>query len=77
MKEQIQKHVRKHIKGGCYLKVTLGLRGLTDQTTNQSHGAESFMKTPSGQEILHHLMELDSLFSYFKKPATLSNPEPE
>jgi hypothetical protein len=28
MKEQIQKHARKHIKGGCYLKVTLGYRGL-------------------------------------------------
>jgi hypothetical protein len=30
MKEQIQKHARKHIKGGCYLKVILGHRGLTD-----------------------------------------------
>jgi hypothetical protein len=29
MKEQIQKYARKHIKGGCYLKVTLGYRGLT------------------------------------------------
>jgi hypothetical protein len=29
MKEQSQKHARKHIKGGCYLKVTLGHRGLT------------------------------------------------
>jgi hypothetical protein len=28
MKEQIQKYARKHIKGGCYLKVTLGHRGL-------------------------------------------------
>jgi hypothetical protein len=28
MKEQIQKYARKHIKGGCYLKVTLGQRGL-------------------------------------------------
>jgi hypothetical protein len=30
MKEQIQKYARKHIKGGCYLKVTLGHRGLKD-----------------------------------------------
>jgi hypothetical protein len=29
MKEQIQKYARKHIKGGCYPKVTLGHRGLT------------------------------------------------
>jgi hypothetical protein len=29
MKEQIQKHARKHIKDGCYLKVTLGHRGLS------------------------------------------------
>jgi hypothetical protein len=28
MKEQIQKYARKHIKGGCYLKVTLGHRDL-------------------------------------------------
>jgi hypothetical protein len=28
MKEQIQKYARKHIKGECYLKVTLGHRGL-------------------------------------------------
>jgi hypothetical protein len=28
MKEQIQQHARKHIKVGCYLKVTLGHRGL-------------------------------------------------
>jgi hypothetical protein len=28
MKEQIQKYARKHIKVGCYLKVTLGHRGL-------------------------------------------------
>jgi hypothetical protein len=28
MKEQIQKYARKHIKGRCYLKVTLGHRGL-------------------------------------------------
>jgi hypothetical protein len=34
MKEQIQKHARKHIKGGCYLKVTLGHRGL--RTRNMS-----------------------------------------
>jgi hypothetical protein len=30
MKEQIKKYARKHIKGGCYLKVTLGHRGLKD-----------------------------------------------
>jgi hypothetical protein len=30
MKEQIQKYARKHIKGGCYLKVTLGHSGLKD-----------------------------------------------
>jgi hypothetical protein len=29
MKEQIKKYARKHIKGGCYLKVTLGHRGLS------------------------------------------------
>jgi hypothetical protein len=29
MKEQIQKYARKHIEAGCYLKVTLGHRGLT------------------------------------------------
>jgi hypothetical protein len=28
MKEQIKKYARKHTKGGCYLKVTLGHRGL-------------------------------------------------
>jgi hypothetical protein len=28
MKEQIQKHARKYIKVGYYLKVTLGYRGL-------------------------------------------------
>jgi hypothetical protein len=28
MKEQIKKYARKHIKGGCYLKVTLGHGGL-------------------------------------------------
>jgi hypothetical protein len=28
MKEQIQKYARKHIKGGFYLKVTLGHRGI-------------------------------------------------
>jgi hypothetical protein len=32
MKEQIQKHARKHIKDGCYLKVTLGHRGLNSIT---------------------------------------------
>jgi hypothetical protein len=31
MKEQIQKYARKHIKGGCYLKVTLGHRGLKEE----------------------------------------------
>jgi hypothetical protein len=31
MKEQIEKHARKHIKGGCYLKVTLGHRGLNGE----------------------------------------------
>jgi hypothetical protein len=30
MKEQIQKHARKHIKDGCYLKVTLVYRGFSD-----------------------------------------------
>jgi hypothetical protein len=30
MKEQIKKYARKHIKGGCYLKVTLGHRGLRE-----------------------------------------------
>jgi hypothetical protein len=29
MKEPIQKYARKHIKGGCYLKVTMGHKGLT------------------------------------------------
>jgi hypothetical protein len=29
MKQQIQKYARKHIKVGCYLKVTLGHRGLS------------------------------------------------
>jgi hypothetical protein len=33
MKEQIQKHARKHIKGGYYLKVTLGHRGLNCRTS--------------------------------------------
>jgi hypothetical protein len=28
MKEQSQKHARKHIKVGCYLKVTLVYKGL-------------------------------------------------
>jgi hypothetical protein len=28
MMEKIQKYARKHIKVGCYLKVTLGHRGL-------------------------------------------------
>jgi hypothetical protein len=28
MKEQIQKYTKKPIKGGCYLEVTLGHRGL-------------------------------------------------
>jgi hypothetical protein len=32
MKEQIQKHARKHIKGGCYLKVTPVYRGLKKKT---------------------------------------------
>jgi hypothetical protein len=38
MNEQIQKYARKHIKGGCYLKVTLGHRGLKCLAgKNQSH----------------------------------------
>jgi hypothetical protein len=32
MKEQIQKYARKRIKVGCYLKVTLGYRGLRRAT---------------------------------------------
>jgi hypothetical protein len=33
MKEQIQKYAKKHIKCACYLKVTLGHRGLKGLAT--------------------------------------------
>jgi hypothetical protein len=33
MKEQIQKHARKHIKSGYYPKVTLGHRGLINKNS--------------------------------------------
>jgi hypothetical protein len=45
MKEQIQKYAIKHIKGGCYLKVTLGHRGLKKCTIQE---AKSPVKISSG-----------------------------
>jgi hypothetical protein len=35
MKEQIKKYARKHIKGGCYLKVTQGHRGLRHSSVQE------------------------------------------
>jgi len=35
LKEQSPKHARKHIKRGCYLKVTLAYRGLIKGITTE------------------------------------------
>jgi len=50
---------------------------LPNLTTNQCHGADSFLKNSSDQEIPHRVMELDSSLPYIQKPATFPNPQPD
>jgi hypothetical protein len=55
MKKQIQKYARKHIEDGCYLKVTLGHRGLRWNT-----------KIAGGKKKEHHTETCsESIFVFF------------